>query len=103
MSEDFHKWLKDVSGDDAWVARIHHNWSEGPATLRIAADELASIASDDGALEYIEEEGWKGILEYKDLDQPYNGWSGYDEEGAKETFLNEFDDDLLKEFEKDAA
>lgn len=94
MSEAFEEWIKDLSND--YNARIQHQWEEGGATLRIGEESLAEMVSDEGDKLYdIEQEGWKDALGIKDIDQPYYGWQGYDEETAKERFMDELDEDSM--------
>jgi len=94
MSDDFHKWLEDFSSD--YIARIKHQWDEG-AELRIGEESLLElIGNDDDGLWMIENEGWKDTLEARDLEQPNYGWSGYDEEAAKESFMDMFDESILE-------
>lgn len=103
MSEAFNDWIKDLS--ENYNARIDHQWDDGGATLRISEESLAEMASsgEEEALYDLEQEGWKVALGIKDIDQPYYGWQGYDEEAAKERFLDEFDEDALVSGEGEAA
>lgn len=94
MYEAFQEWIKDLSGE--YDARIDHQYSEGEATLRIGAESLAEFVSDESDKLYdLENEGWKEALGIKDIDQPHYGWQGYDEETAKERFIDEFDEEQL--------
>jgi hypothetical protein len=91
MSETFYKWIDDLSND--YTARIKHEWNEGGATLRIGEESLAEMVSDESDKLYdIEHEGWKYALGIDDIEQPQYGFQGYDEETAKERFLDEFDE-----------
>ena len=91
MSNDFSKWLEDLS--ENFSIRVKHEWDEG-AELRITEEGMMDLVSDDDTLYDIEHEGLTKTLVPKDLEQPYNGWYGYDEDSAKEQFIEELDDEI---------
>ena len=95
MSEAFDSWTKDLSS--IYNARIAHQWDGGDATLRVEEESLAEMVSsgEEEALYDLEQEGWKVALDIKDIEQPYYGWQGYDQEVATERFVEEFDEESL--------
>ena len=57
---------------------------EGAGYRKLGTSVETMIDMLDNHIEEIAYSGVTGVAEIKELDSPYHGWQGYDEEGAKE-------------------
>jgi hypothetical protein len=75
---------------------------DSPVTLTMTVAHAARICDDEDALSDIENQGWLG--KEIEIDEPYNGWSGYSDESALDHFdgMNELDDKYEPKEEKKA-
>jgi len=87
MVDDLSSWLKELPNQMDWELSVFPDttWEEEDAGYRKLGTSVETMIDMlDNHIEEIAYNGVAGVAEIKELDSPYHGWQGYDEEGAKE-------------------
>lgn len=93
MQEDLAAWLKELPNEMDWDLTVDPDTTyedDDKEYRKIGMDPELFIDILDNHLDDVENEG--GIPEIagiKKLEAPYNGWEGYDEEGARDRAIEE--------------
>lgn len=87
MHDDLSNWLKELPNNMDWDLSISPDttWEEEDAGYRKLGTSVETMIDMlDNYIDDLAYNGVAGVAEIKGLESPYNGWQGYDEEGAKE-------------------
>jgi len=94
MYEAFWKWLDDpFEGHGTAIIVDEKNKYDSKVYTVLPFDELIGFLppEDDEFVETVSGSGWSEWLEVNKIDEPYYGWSGYDEHVALENLGDHFD------------
>ena len=87
MLDDFKRGLKDIEWQDSNHNEMDYHvfpsediWSE-PFELFANRETIINVCNDEEFIEEMEQEGYSFMFK---VEEPYNGWYGWDEEAAKE-------------------
>jgi hypothetical protein len=95
MHDGFWSWAADPFKDHGSLYFENDNQKyDSVVSIIISTDDLIKIMdeySDEGEfLDQLDYNGWKDHIEIEEIDEPYYGWDGYDEDAA----LNYFHDQV---------
>jgi hypothetical protein len=90
MSKSMQRWVDDLKspGREFWIAMPDDHYLDGAVTLILSPEKIMEWAD-----EYFDSR-LKDLIEVNDIDEPYYGFRGFDEEAGVERFADAVSDEI---------